>query len=296
MLTRPHIPPRLLVLLFACCLPPAHSSAADQPPRQPFFAFCMDTHDSQKRSLAEQAALLKNLGYDGCGHLWLDNLPERLKTLDAANLTLFQIYLRLDLSPTAKEPYDPRLKQILPHLKNRPTMLAILISNQKPSDPIYDPRAVQLLNEIADLAQPQNTRIALYPHRGDWLERPSDALRLVKQINRPTVGIMFNLCHYLATDTQQNLKPTLQSVLPHLFAISISGSDTASEIQSGKGNWIQPLGQGSFDMPAFLRLLDDLHYSAPIGLQCYGLPGDARDHLAQSMKAWRALSAQLQIN
>ena len=48
----------------------------------------MDTHDAQKRSLAQQAEMLKELGYHGAGHLWLPGLAERLATLDAAGLRL----------------------------------------------------------------------------------------------------------------------------------------------------------------------------------------------------------------
>jgi len=39
--------------------------------------------------------------------------------------------------------------------------------------------------------------------------------------------------------------------------------------------------------------LKDLGYRGPVGLQCYGIPGDARDHLAQSMAAWRAMNERL---
>ncbi len=283
---------RLLPLLAVTLLAAAPRPATQKPPPWPFFAFCFDTHDSQKRSLQQQASLLKELGYDGCGHLWLDQLAHRLESLDQHALTLFQIYIRIDLSHQAKEPYDPRLKQLLPLLHNRPTMLALIISGQKPSDSAFDPRALNLINEIADLCSPHGTRLALYPHRGDWLERPSDALRLLKQLKRPTVGIMFNLCHYLATDSEKNLRPTLQSIKPHLLAVSISGSDSADQIQSGTGNWIQPLGHGSFNMPAFLTTLKDIGYTGPIGLQCYGLPGDARQHLSQSIAAWHKLTRE----
>ena len=40
-----------------------------------FFAFCIDTHDTKKRTLEQQAAMLKELGYDGVGHFWLNNIP-----------------------------------------------------------------------------------------------------------------------------------------------------------------------------------------------------------------------------
>ena len=82
----------------------------------PFFAYCIDTHDSKHRTLPEQAAMIKELGYDGVGHLWLDNVKERLDTLDAAGLKLFQITIRVNIAPD-KEPYDKKLKEILPLLK-----------------------------------------------------------------------------------------------------------------------------------------------------------------------------------
>jgi sugar phosphate isomerase/epimerase len=50
---------------------------------------------------------------------------------------------------------------------------------------------------------------------------------------------------------------------------------------------IQPLGQGTFDTYALLETLVDLGFEGPVGLQCYNVPGDKADILAQSMAAWR---------
>lgn len=52
----------------------------------PFFPFCIDWHDAKKRSFEQQAEMLKELGYPGVGHIWLDKVEERIKTLDAAGL------------------------------------------------------------------------------------------------------------------------------------------------------------------------------------------------------------------
>ena len=255
----------------------------------PFFALCMDTHDSQKRSLEQQAALLDELGYDGAGHLWLDNLEERIKTLDAHGLRLFQVYLQVNIAADANSPYDPRLKESLPLLRGRKTMLALLMSGAAPSDPALDERAVALVQEIADMANEAGVRVALYPHSGNWLEHVEDGLRIVQKAKRPNVGVMFNLCHWLKVDDEKNLKPLLTSAMPHLFAVSIHGADRAEEIHAGTGNWIQPLGNGSFDVGALLDTLRELGYQGPVGLQCYGIPGDARDHLTKSMTDWRRL-------
>jgi sugar phosphate isomerase/epimerase len=264
-----------------------------RPQANPFFAFCMDTHDAKKRTLFEQAELLKELGYAGAGHLWLDNVPERLKTLDATGLKLFQIYVRLSLARDAKPPYDMRLKEVLPLLQGRDTMLALLVVGGKPSDEADDPRAIELVGEIADMARPYGVKIALYPHANDWLERVQDALRVAKKVNRPNVGVMFNLCHWLKIDDEKNLKPLLQAALPHLMAVSINGSDRGTDIRAGKGNWIVPLDSGNFDMLGFLKTLKESGYAGPIGLQCYGIPGDAREHLTRSVAAWRKLNDRL---
>jgi sugar phosphate isomerase/epimerase len=259
----------------------------------PFFAFCIDTHDAKKRSLVEQATLLKELGYDGMGHLWLDNLAERLRTLDAVGLKLFQVYLRADIGSDAKQAYDPRLKDVLPLLKGRDTMLAVLVAGGKPSDQTSDPRAVALLRELAELAQPHGVKVALYPHVGNWLERVEDALRVTQKVDRSNVGVMFNLCHWLKVDDEENLKPLLQRAQPHLFAVSLNGCDRAATLRAGTGQWITSLDEGNFDMPGLLRALKELGYRGPIGLQCWGIPGDAREHLARSMTAWRELQRRL---
>ena len=279
---------RLALVLLVPSLPAAPLSAAPDVP--PLFAFCMDTHDAKKRTLAEQAELLRELGYAGAGHLWLDGVDERIRTLDAAGLRLFQIYLRVDVSANAKAGYDARLKDAMPRLKGRDVTLALLLQGRKPRDPDGEARALELVREIADLAAPAGARIALYPHTGDWLERVQDALRVVEKADRPNVGIMFNLCHWMKTTPDAGeLKALLGQAMPRLVAVSLSGSDSVAEVKAGTGTWIQPLGAGTYDLGGFLRTLRDLGYTGPVGLQCYGIAGDARDHLARSMAAWRAI-------
>ena len=271
------------LLVFAWC-----ASAADFP----FFALCMDTHDAKKRNLVEQARMLKDLGYAGAGHLLLTDLNQRLATLDAAGLRLFQVYLSLNIDPKGKDPYDPGLKQALTLLKGRNVMLALLVTGGKPSDETRDPQAVALLREIADMARPNGVRVVLYPHVNNWLERVEDGIRLTRKVERSNVGVMFNLCHWLKLDEESRLQPLLKSALPYLMAVSINGTDDGVSIKTGKGNWIQPLDSGTFRVSTVLRTLEELGYRGPVGLQCYGIAGDARDHLSRSMAAWRKLGAR----
>lgn len=275
----------LTFLLIAALLVPAAAADRAAAKMNAFFAFCIDTHDARKRNLEQQAQMLKELGYDGVGHLWLDNIPERLKTLDAAGLKLFQITMTVDITP-GKQAYDPRFKEVLPLLKGRSVQFALLINGLKPSDPAGDPRAVEIIREMAALANDSGAQILLYPHSFMWMERIEDAVRVAGKANRPNVGVMFNLCHWLRVSKDRDYKPLLAKAMPRLWAISINGADEFDD-KPGWARYIQPLGRGSFDMAAFLQTLRQLGYSGPVGLQCYGIPGDVRDTLAESMKAWR---------
>ena len=284
---------RALILALAVTALPAVAGQQRAGSGNPFFALCHDTHDAKKRTAEQQAAMLKELGYDGCAHLWLQGVPERLKTLDAHGLKLFQIYVRVNIAP-GKRPYDPRLKEAVALLKGRDTILGLLVTGGKPSDPALDPRAVEVLREIADLAAEQGVRVALYPHANNWIERVEDALRVVRKADRKNLGVMLNLCHWLKVGGEEKgLEPLLKEAMPHLFVVTINGADAGLGRRGGWDKLIQPLGSGTFDLYALLKTLRNLGYTGPIGLQCYGLRGDARDHLARSIAAWRKLQERL---
>ena len=237
--------------------------------------------------------MLKELGYDGVGHIFLDGVAERLKTLDAAGLTLYQITMTVDVAP-GKPPYDARFKDVLKLVKGRNVQFALLLNGAKPSDPSVDPHAVKILREMSDLARDSGSQLLLYPHVGSWVERIEDSVRVAEKVDRPNVGVMFNLCHWLRVDKQRDYKPLLQRAMPRLWAVSINGADAQDE-KPGWDHYIQPLDKGSFDVGGLLTTLKELGYKGPIGLQCYGIGGDAREHLARSMTAWRKLSAPLAV-
>ena len=251
-----------------------------------FFPFCIDWHDAKKRSFAEQAQMLKELGYDGVGHIWLDKVEERLKTLDEAGLRLFQITMVVDVTP-GKTPYNTaRFKEVCSAIKGRHVQFDLLLNGMKPSDPSVDGHAVEVLREMSELASDSGSQLLLYPHQGSWVERVEDSIRVADKVDRTNVGVMFNLCHWLRVDKNREYKPLLKQALPRLWAVSINGADDFTD-QPGWERYIQPLDQGNFDVARFLSTLHDLGYRGPIGLQCYGIGGDAREHLARSMAVWR---------
>lgn len=278
----------ILCVSLAACVVAAPDTAKE--PAFPFYAFCVGTGPgTQAVTYKEEAALLADLGYDGVGHLWLDGLEDRLATLDAAGLKLYQVYLMVNVAPDA-EAYDPRLKEALPLLTGRDVALALLMQGLPPSDAAGDARAVEVVREIADLAASVGAKVTLYPHVDCWLERVDDALRVARKAERQNVGVMFNLCHWLKGEQGKELEAVLERALPLLHAASIHGADNPEAIADGTGNWLQPLGEGSFNTAHVIHTLRNLGYRGPVGLQCYGIPGDARAYLTQSMASWSTIT------
>jgi len=235
--------------------------------------------------------MVKELGYAGIGCTAGKGLAEMAEELDKNGLRLFTVYLGVNIDPDQQK-YGPELREAITVLKGRNAMLWLFVTSNKhkPSSPEGDARAVEVIREIADMAAENGVRVALYPHSGFWVERVEDAVRVTKKVNRKNVGVTFNLCHWLKVDEEKNMRALIKSAMPYLFVVTINGADSGAKDWKGL---IQTLDRGSFDMNRFLRTLEDCGYTGPIGLQGYGIGGDAYENLKRSMNAWLQLSKQL---
>ncbi|GEM_PF-200142 len=259
----------------------------------PFFAMDTATKDPNHQTAEEQAQMLKELGYAGIGPAYegVAPLAEMLKQLDQRDLELFAAYTGINIDPD-QQAYDPSLREALKVLDGRNTILWVFAQSgtHKPSSSAGDPRAVEILGELADMAAAHKVRIALYPHHTFWLETTEDAVRIAEKVNRPNVGVTLNLCHWLRVSESRDAKSVIERAMPHLSVVNINGADTDGQ------DWktlIQTLDRGTFDMRAFLETLRDAGFTGPIGFQGYGIGGDAYDNLKRTMAAWEKHSQVL---
>ncbi len=242
--------------------------------------------------------MLKELGYTGIsGHLYSTKTgADAKKALDFARevqtkgLKFYAIYVGNTLAKEGLQ-INPALEETMAGLKGQGTLIWLYITSRdfKLSAPAGDDVAVPELRRVADLAAKAGLRVAIYPHKGFWAERVQDAMRLAKKVDRPNFGVTFNLCHCLSVGDEDRIGELLTAARPHLFMVTINGADSRG--QSWK-QLIQPLGQGSFDLAPMLRKLQELGYDGPIGFQGYGITGDRRQLLTQTMAGWKKLSGQ----
>jgi sugar phosphate isomerase/epimerase len=255
-----------------------------------FFVFnnSLNKKDMEKIPYEDQAILLKKLGYDGIEFKETEGLLEAVDLFKKQNLKVYADYVRVDIDKDL--PYLKEWKQVLPKLDGSDLLLWIHIHSEKfnPSDEAADSIIVPIVQELADLAQPYGIRLAIYPHLGFLAEKADDSFRLAAKVDRQNVGSVFNLCHFLKTDSVENLEKVIDVTLPKLFAVSISGADGGDTQNMDWDKLIQPLGKGTFNVYSVVELLLDKGYVGPIGLQCYNLQGQPEDYLKQSMEAWKS--------
>jgi sugar phosphate isomerase/epimerase len=269
----------------------AADHAEDNGLPNPFFVLSNGVQCPKYPTPEAQARVLAELGYAGIAPSGVKGVPEMLEALDKQGLELFALYVGANLDPN-KPKYDPGLPEVIRQLKGRKTVVWLYVRSGKlkPSSPRGDPQAVAVVREIAEMAEGSGLRVALYPHTGFFIERVEDAVRVAKQVDRPNVGVTFNLCHWLKVDEPASMEQLMKLALPHLFLVTINGADSEGE------NWdrlIQPLDRGSFDVYGFLKALDALGYTGPVGLQCYAVPGDKYENLERSMGAWQGFRKRM---
>ena len=276
---------KLSSILLAIILWAAAPLVAASPLTNPFFVFDNGTGRDQHVPLDDQAELVKRTGYAGLGFTGTQHIPEMLQALESRGLKMFSIYVAAHIDGD-KPSYEPGLPEAIQQLQGHGTVILLTVRGSAPDG---DARATAVVREIADMAAASGLRVALYPHIGMYVGRIEDALRVVKNVDRPNVGVTFNLAHFLAAKDEPNLDERLREALPHLFMVSINGA----EHEGGWDRLIQPLDRGEFDVYGLLKKLVALGYQGPIGLQCYQVPGDREENLTRSMAAWRKFSARM---
>lgn len=273
---------------------PSVALSAEDGLANPFFVLSNGVADDAHATPESQAKMLAELGCQGIGPSGSAGVAEMLAALDKHDLEMHALYIGVSLDAD-KPPYEAGLKGAIAALKGRKTIVWLYILSRQYKSPSAegDPRAVEIIREIAQMAQLSGLRVALYPHAGFYVETVEDAVRVARKVDRKNVGVCFNLCHWLKVGSDYEMKPLMELALPHLFLVTINGADSNPALDKGWDRLIQPLGQGSFDVHGFVKTLHDLGFKGPVGLQCYGVKGDKYENLKQSIAAWREISTRI---
>lgn len=263
------------------------------PPTPKVYAYCveMGVPGLKPRPVAELTKLLHEVGFDGGGFAILTGprLEETLQASDQAGLKVYLLQTAIHFDAKGVAQFDPQVLEAIRKLKGRPVAVVVTANGLKPGDPAGMDSAVRALREMGDAAAEAGVRISAYNHVRCWNESVPFNVELVRKVNHPQVGFNFNVCHWLKVEGNKDYRPLLKANADKLFCVTLCGA------QIGADKWtdglIQPLDRGDFDNQALLATLREIGYQGPVGVMCYGIPGDAREYLQRSMKTWKSWMA-----
>lgn len=275
---------RLPLLLIGLCASVFAVRGEDAAVSVPFYPF---QNGLRFESADEGVRLVKELGYQGVGSV----SPQDLARIQAAcareGLKVFSIYTGGKVNADGFS-YGGEVDQAIALLKGTDALVEL---NVQRGDRPSDEQAIAFVKEVAEKAKDAGLKVVIYPHAAFHIERVDHAVRIAKATGCDNVGVAFNLCHFLKVQPMDDLAATLEAAKPLLWSVSVCGAD------EGGSDWatlIRPLDEGTFDQAALLRKLRAVGFKGPVGLQCYNVKVDSRQHLARSMGAWKtALKASL---
>lgn len=241
------------------------------------------------KSVEEGVHIVKDLGYQGVGSVYPNQIAEFRAACNAQGLRLFSIYVGGRVNADSFQ-YDKEFGEAIAMLKGTDALVEINV--QRGRDP-SDEQAIAMVSEMADKAKEAGLRVVLYPHDGFHIQRVDHALKIAKATGRDNVGVAFNLCHFLKVQPTDDLAALLREAKPLLWSVSICGADSDGR---DWGTLIRPLDEGTFDQAALLGMLRGIGYEGAVGLQCFNIRIDSQKNLARSIEAWGKHLAASQRN
>jgi len=129
---------------------------------------------------------------------------------------------------------------------------------------------VDRFGDLVEQAVAVGCTVALEPHAGAVVSRPEHALAVVEAVSSPALGINLDISHFAVRDF--DLSEVVTALLPHTVVVEVKDHRRNGDTF----DFLVP-GEGEFDYPAFLGLLDRGGYrgsvSVEISVRRQALPG-----------------------
>ncbi|RDC62710.1 apurinic/apyrimidinic endonuclease family protein [Adhaeribacter pallidiroseus] len=219
--------------------------------KQNLVAWCIVPYDSLKRTPAQRAQMLQELGIKKFAYDWRDeHLPtmaQEITTMQKAGIALKSVWFWVNGGQD--QILDKTNVFILETLKKQQVKTELWLSFNESffaglTDDEKFKKAVASVGSIQKRAQAIGCTVMLYNH-GSWFGEPENQIKIIKAIGDKKIGMVYNFHH--AHEQVKNFPQLLQHMKPYLTTVNINGMRTG-------GPKILPLGQGDLE----LQMLQDL--------------------------------------
>jgi sugar phosphate isomerase/epimerase len=264
----------------------AAESAAKLFDRHNLVAWCIVPFDSRKRGPVDRVEMLERLGFRHYAYDWRD---EHVPTFEAEVLELKK--RGIELTAIWFPGLDANGKKLLEVLKNHGVKTQLWVTGGGEPTRTPEERRQRIaaetnrLRPIVEAAAAQGCRVGLYNH-GGWFGEPENQIAILKELNAPNVGIVYNLHH--GHSHLDRFPELLDKMAPYLYVLNLNGMVVRGDEDGRK---IMPLGTGPLDLWV-LKTIRDSAYRGPIGILGH-TNDDAEERLRDNLDGLDWLLPQL---
>ncbi|MGV3773709.1 MAG: TIM barrel protein [Verrucomicrobiales bacterium] len=229
--------------------------------RSNLVAWCIVPFDAKKRNPEERAAMLDRLQLKKLAY---DYRAEHIPTFDH------------EVDTMKKHGIEVTAWWFPTHLNNEAKMILDVIKRHKIHPQLWvtgggEPatteeqqykrieQEVARIKPIAQAAALLGCKVGLYNH-GGWFGEPENQIALIKALNMPNVGIVYNQHH--GHHQVERFRELLGKMKPHLMALNINGMTRAGD---KLGKKILPIGEGELDAK-LIQEIEESDWRGPIGI------------------------------
>lgn len=237
-------------------LTPAAASAAGLWDRDNLFAWCIVPFDAAKRTPAQRAEMLVQLGLQSVAYDWRDQHVAEFEEE-------FLQYQNHGIRMVAFWGIHPKALELFVKHDLHPQIWIMALAPEAPTEAERVQKAAAELLPAVEQAREAKCQIALYNH-GGWAGEPETMAAIVKELREKHgaahAGIVYNFHH--GHSHIADFAAKWKAMQPYLLAVNLNGMDPGGD---SRGRKILHLSEGSQELE-MMRIIGQSGWSGPVGL------------------------------
>lgn len=254
-------------------------------------AWCIVPFDNQHRTPKERIDMLKRLNFSQYAYDWrhqhLASFSEEIKLAKQNGVYIAAVWLWIDRDADSPDKLSEDNEKLLEILKENGLVTQLWVGfNNNFYD--YDneetkiSKGVEMLKYLRKRTMSIATSIALYNH-GDWFGEPENQIKILKELNDPGIGLIYNFHH--GHGQIESFPALLTKMSPWLWTVNING-------MKKEGPQILPIGSGDKELE-MLKTLKKSGFHGSIGILGHIEDEDVEQVLQRNLNGLRMLEKQL---
>jgi hypothetical protein len=254
-------------------------------------AWCIVPFDSKHRTPEERITMLKRLGFSQYAYDWrhehLASFPAEIKAAREKEIFIAAVWMWLDRDADRPGKLSQDNEQLIAMLEESglATQLWVGFNHNfyaDASDADKVRKGAEMLSYLKTRTQSLVTGIGLYNH-GDWFGEPANQIKILKQLNDPAFGLIYNFHH--GHGQIESFPKLLKEMQPYLWAVNLNG-------MKKMGPQILPIGSGDQELE-MIRVLIKSGFSRSIGILGHIETEDVELVLQRNLAGLRKLEQDL---